>query len=280
MIIYADVLIFVNIIVNYFLLLLTAKLNKITYKFKRIIFSAVVGGVFSLYIFLPQLNFTIDLIIKLLFAVCMVLTAFGYKRMKVFFRNLCGLILSTFLYAGTMYGLWQVSKSNVIFINNSVVYFDISITYIIIFSIIFYLAFTVINYFTKKQAIKAKKASFLITIDEKTKKGTAIFDTGNSVVDLFSDSIVVIVEKNFLTGLLGKNFSFKEEPYLSRYRILPCKTISDTGIIEGIRCDTFEFINDGKRYSYKNPVVLLSKTSFVDDFDAILNPEILLNIEV
>ena len=51
MTVYVDILILVNFIIDYFLLLFAAKFLHITTKLLRIILSAALGGVFSLYIF-------------------------------------------------------------------------------------------------------------------------------------------------------------------------------------------------------------------------------------
>ena len=80
--IYLDVLIVLNIYVNYFLLRATAKFTHTPLKTIRCIISSVIGSLFSLTILLPAGNFLIPLAIKLGAAVVIVGMAFGIKDKK------------------------------------------------------------------------------------------------------------------------------------------------------------------------------------------------------
>ena len=51
MVVYADVLFVVNLIVDYFLLKVSLRILKATTKTWRMVVSAVIGGLFSFYIF-------------------------------------------------------------------------------------------------------------------------------------------------------------------------------------------------------------------------------------
>lgn len=276
MVIYIDVLIFVNILVTFFILLLCIKINKIEYKKIFLVLGSLVGGATSLLIFLPTYNLIIEFIIKLLVAFLCIFTSFGYKKLKIFIRNVFTFYVSTFVYAGCMYFVWGISKSNFIYINNSVVYYDISVLYIIVFSLAFYLIFSFISFFVKREAINAKRATAVIYYKDKSQKLMAIFDTGNSVVDIFGNSVVIIASKNIFENLFDKNFNLKDKSYEKRYRILPCKTVSGKQLLEGIRLDKMLMYFENKSYSFQNPILVLSKEEFADDFDAMLNPEILL----
>ena len=52
--IYIDILVCLNVIVNYFLLLASGKFLSRPYKRWRILLGAFLGGLYSLYILLPQ----------------------------------------------------------------------------------------------------------------------------------------------------------------------------------------------------------------------------------
>ena len=129
LIVYADVLVFVNSIVDYFLLLLTARLNKVMYKKFRLILGAIFGGLTPLYIFLSVKSVIIDFLIKSAFCIFMILICFGFINLKFFLGNVVCLLSATFIYAGAILAIWQVFKSPKIFINNLTVYYDVSITF-------------------------------------------------------------------------------------------------------------------------------------------------------
>ncbi len=271
--VYADVLITVNTFVNFFILLFCAWINKQKYKRVRLILGALAGGICALSIFLPTENIIIDLLIKIITATIMVVISFGFRKIKVFLRNVSILFTTTYLFAGIIFGVWFVFRPQNIIINNSVIYFDVSVTFLVIFTAIIYFVITVVGTLLKKEAITAKRCRVKLFLHKNCISFDAIFDTGNSLHDPFGNSEVVTVNKNKILELCKSNL---DSEYLSdRYRLLPCRTVSGDTLLEGIRCDNLEIEFEDKTYVSKNPIAVISKTQFNDDFDAVLNSEIL-----
>ena len=75
--IYIDILVCLNVIVNYFLLLASGKFLSRPYKRWRILLGAFLGGLYSLYILLPQLAQWFTILVELAMAATITLTAFG-----------------------------------------------------------------------------------------------------------------------------------------------------------------------------------------------------------
>lgn len=271
--VYADVLITVNTFVNFFILHLCAWINRQKCKGVRLVLGALSGGICALSIFLPTDSIIIDLLIKIITASIMVIVSFGFGKIKIFLRNVTILFLTTYLFAGITFGVWFVFRPQNIIINNSVVYFDISVTFLVVITAISYFLITVISSLLKKEAITAKRCRVKLYLHKKHIELDAIFDTGNSLHDPFGNSEIVTVGENKLLELCKSNL---ESEYLSdRYRLLPCRTVSGDTLLEGIRCDSLEIKFDDKTYVSKNPIAVISKTEFNDDFDAVLNSEIL-----
>lgn len=276
MTVYVDVLIAVNVFINFILLLLTAKFNAQNYKPFRIILGAVFGGICSLVILLPISNNFFNILLKLLTAVIMILISFNFIRIKVFIRNVFTLFLLTYIFAGIMLSIWYLFKPQKILINNSTVYFDVSVTFLILLTVAIYIVITVMSSLLKKEAINAKKCKILLYIEEKLLILDAIIDTGNSLEDLFgSGETVTVSEKEFMKVCDGKKII---EKYPKRYRVLPCKTVTGDTILEGVRCDKLEIETEGKTYTFKNPIAVISKSDFTDSFNAILNSKILMKM--
>ena len=274
MTVYADVLIAVNTLVNFFIILLCAKINRQRFKNWRIILGALVGGVFSLTIFLPISNSIIDGLIKVISASFMIYVSFGFKKIKVFLRNVAVLFLSTYLFAGIVFAVWYLFKPQKIIINNSVVYFDISLLFLIITVVVVYLIITVFSSLLKKEAITAKNCGVSLFLEGRKIELNTMFDTGNSLSDPLSDFPVIIVNKIKLYELCLGEINFVNMP--DRYRIIPCRTVSGDVLLEGVRCDNVQIEFEGKLYKYDNPIAVISKTPLTDEFDAVLNPEILI----
>ncbi len=273
MTVYVDVLIVVNIFINFILLLLTARFNAQEYKTVRLLLGASVGGICSLVILLPISNAFINILIKLLTAIIMILFSFSFVKIKIFLRNVFILFALTYIFAGIMLSIWYLFKPNKILVNNSTVYFDISVTYLILLTAIIYLIITITNSLLKKEALNAKKCKIRLTLQENTITLNGIIDTGNSLKDLFGDrETVTVSEKEIIKICNGKKII---EKYPERYRILPCKSVTGESLLEGIRCDNMEIELEGKRFNFKNPVAVISKSDFSDNFNAILNSEIL-----
>ena len=84
----------------------------------------------------------------------------------------------------------------------------------------------------------------------------------------------MVVNRNKLRSLCECEINIINLP--SRYRVIPCRTVSGDTLLEGVRCDKMTIEVDGKNYTFDNPIAVIPKTELGDDFDAILNSEILL----
>lgn len=270
LIVYADVLIFLNLIVNYLLLCAVLKILNIKAKGIRIIISAFFGGLSSLYIFLPDLNIFTEVFLKIITCTVMVMICFGFKSIKAFIKKCLVLFAVTCAYGGIMFALWLAFNPKGMVINNSVVYFNISPIVLIISSVICYLILGISSKIFERASKFAKKCSITVFALEKSIRLDAIIDTGNSMEDIFSNSEIIIADQNkveILFDLQDKNSS--------RFRILPCNTVSGYDMLEAFRCDSAVVISNNEQTVLKKPLLAISKTKLGDDYDAIINPKVL-----
>ena len=270
LIVYADVLIFLNLIVNYFLLCATCKILNCNVKTLRIILSALLGGISSLYIFLPKLNIFTETLLKTATCSAMVLICFGFKNVKSFLKATGVLFLVTASYGGIMFALWLMFNPKGMVINNSVVYFNISPLILIICSVTAYLLFNILIPIFAQVSKFARHCSITVFANNKSIRLNAIIDTGNSIEDIFSNSQIIIADKekvNFLFETLDNNNS--------RYRLLPCSTVSGNDVLEGFRCDSAVILNNNTQTVLQKPILAISKTKLNDGYNAIINPKTL-----
>lgn len=275
MAVYADVLVALNLLVNYFLLLVSDKILKTDTKIWRLILSAFVGAVSSLYIFLPQMSFFLEIGFKISVCIIMSLIAFIPKRPKQFLRAVGVLFLITCSYAGVMMAVWHIFKPNGMVIYNSVVYFNISPIVLVVSSSVAYFAFIFLRYVFKLSSQTAETCSIRIELGEKKIDLKAIIDTGNSITDVFGESEVIITDKQEIKKLLGSKNLFENGDVKPRYRAIPCSTVYGTGVLEGVRCDRAVVVNNGKTSVIKKPILAVSNTPLNDGYNAIVNPRIL-----
>ena len=101
-----------------------------------------------------------------------------------------------------------------------------------------------------------------------------IVDTGNSVEDIFGGGEVIIADGEYVKTLFGEIDPALNREIRSRYRVMPCGTVTGGGTLEAFRCDT-ALVSDGKRSVRLNkPTLAVSKTPLKDDYAAIVNPRI------
>jgi len=274
LIVYADILVLVNLIVNYFLLLATDKIIGFSPKTIRVLISAFLGAVSSLYIFLPKTTVLGELIFKI--AVCFIMSwvAFGLKSAKRCFKAMSVLFVLTCAYAGGMTALWHIFKPNGMVIHNSVVYFNISPLVLVGFTVVSYIVFNILYKVFSRPAKFSSKCSVVVMSENKSIKLNAIVDTGNSITDVFGKSDIIIAEKGIVKKLFNENEMDKTE-IKKRFRLVPCNTVSGERLLEGYRCDSALIENGGKKIEVKKPILAAAVTPLNEDYNAILNPQIL-----
>ena len=273
--VYVDVLLVVNLIVDFFLLKITFKLLKTDPKPIRVLISSGIGAVSSLYIFFPESTAFINITYQLIIGSLIMLTALGFKSLKYFLRSVAVFFTVTCVYGGIMTALWQVLKPKGMVINNSVVYFNISPLVLILSTVSGYFLYLFLNKIFALPSKTAKKCSLNLYALGKSVGLTGIIDTGNSITDVLSNSEIIIVDKAVAVSLLGRE-DFSNDPlYATRYRTIPCETVMGRSLLEGFRCDMGEIRFEDKTICLNNPIIALSKTPIKENYSAILNPKIL-----
>ena len=86
MVVYVDVLMLVNFLVDYFLIAVSCRFLRKKPRLWRMLLSAALGGVFSLYILLPQSNFTFQIAVQITMCMALCLVAFGFENVKSFLK--------------------------------------------------------------------------------------------------------------------------------------------------------------------------------------------------
>ncbi len=275
MIVYADVLIFFNLIINYFLLVTTAKILRKNPKTLRLILGAFFGAISSLYIFLPQSPFGFEILFKILISSVMCLITFGFMGIKAYLKCVGVLFCVTFGFGGVMYAVWLLFSPNGMVINNSVVYFDISLIALIAFTVAGYIIFSLCFKIFSKASPFAESCDITLFADNKSVDISAVVDTGNSIEDVFSSGEIIIADRRIAQTLFGCDNFQSNKSTESRYRLLPCNTVSGRDVLEGVRCDRAEVKYQNSTMVLQKPILAISKTAMPDGNDAIINPKIL-----
>jgi len=274
--IYVDVLIVLNWYINYFILLGTAKITHIGFKRRRLVLSALVGAISSLLIMLPPMNFIISVVIKLILSTILVLIAFGLKKFSTISKMSLYFCVISFIFAGMIMALKSLLNSNAISTNNSYVYADFSLGFLIVSTALCYGLLCLLRYFIDRNTGATGEWVLNITYDNRSTRLKGLADTGNALTDTFSGKPVIVCSKDSLVNILGTynldNIVSMDSLKLKGFRLIPYSTISNSGVIVSFVPDRVTITNLSNGHS-KEVDVLIGISG--DCSDAIFNPKIL-----
>ena len=273
LVVYADILIILNFLVDYFLLLATAGILNYKLKIYRLILASLFGGISSLYIFLPQGTPLQSIIVKLLICSVTTVICFKFESFKMYIKSILLFFVITSGYAGLMMAFWHIFEPEGLLINNSVVYLNISPIILVSVTVVTYLIFWILHKIFSKSNKACEECDIKVCITEKSVDLHALVDTGNSVEDIFGRSEIIIADASKLELLFGKDFKNNAE-LKPRFRVVPFSTISGEDILKGIRCDEAYIYKNNKTIRLEKPILAASKVPLNDEYNAIVNPRI------
>ncbi|WAM31106.1 sigma-E processing peptidase SpoIIGA [Caldicellulosiruptor naganoensis] len=110
MIIYADVYVLENLVINYFILLTTAYFTKTNVNSFRILLGSIIASIYSLLQFYPLMQFLYSVFGKMVVSVLIVYLTFWPKEFLVFLRQLLSFYLVTIMFGGMVFFLYYITK--------------------------------------------------------------------------------------------------------------------------------------------------------------------------
>lgn len=283
MIIYVDVLIFINTVIDFLLLTLTQTLSATKPRFLRKLAASIVSALFSLYIFLPPQPKFIEILMRLLSSVVAVLVCFGYANIRLYLRRLFIFFAVSFIYAGIMAAIVMLFSPSVISINNGIVYFDISPIWLISLSLLFYIAIVLIKKLTGRQSEYAKECDIEFAFGNNYCTAKAMVDSGHTLNDAFSDCAVIIVDKSVAETLFGKldtecmlSVKTPATSEISRcFRVLPVNTVSSKDLLPAVKIDAATVMCEKRKIELIKPILVISNQTLSDGYSSIISPRIL-----
>lgn len=231
--VYIDVLIAVNIFIDFMLLVCTAKFLHIKIKFIRLVLGSILGGILSLTALLPKMFFLLNVAVNLTEAAVIVFATFGFGNFKLYFKRITVYFSVSFIFCGIMIAIYTALRPQGMEIYNNIVYFNISPTLLIILTLVCYYILNFIKRLTKGADGFAVQNVQLIH-KGKSCMFAAKTDTGCNLKEPFSGYPVLITEKELLNEL-----DITDSPM----RIIPFESLGGKGIIKGFKPDKI-FINN------------------------------------
>lgn len=221
--VYIDVLITVNLFIDFFLILCVKLLLHLRAGLLRMILGAAAGGLLSLTALLPALPFLLNLAADAALSAPIVLIAFGRCKWQTFIRRVGVFFLCSFVFCGVMVALYTALHPKGMAIYNNVVYFNISPLLLIMLTLACYGVIKLFDRFSKSEVTK-RVCDIKVYGRNGSTSFAALADTGCQVREPFSGYYVIIAEKELLKELILQQQGF---------RVIPYHTLSGSGIVRG-----------------------------------------------
>lgn len=263
--VYLDVIVLVNLIVNYLLLNIVRKLLNSPPKRIRCLAGAVLGvlGV-CLMVCLPiHKNFVNLLPVHMVTSTLMVKVGCKIKNVRMLIKGVFILYATAFIGGGMFYALYQSPTS-------------LHLCTFLFFGICFYALFLCIHFIMKKW--KREQNHYMdVTLyaNEKSKKVRGLYDTGNRLKDSLSGKPVTVVEAWVLRELYETDIEYIAA--LKPHYIAYCAVGTKNGVLLAVTIEKMMVKKEDQTIIISKPVLALSEEniSFTQHYQLILNPDLI-----
>ncbi len=258
MTIYIDVVLIENLIMNFIILLATGLILKEEIKVVRLLFSSLLGAIYSVVSYMSILEIYSSMILKIILSIVMIYIAFNPQTMKKMWKDILIFYLTSFVFGGVAFALIYFVKPQEILMKNGLFLGTYPLKTIMLGAIVAFLI--IMTAFTVVKSKITKKDMFCeieIQLNGKNIETTAMIDTGNLLKEPITNTPVIVVEHtllydcipkeilNHLEELLGGDFenipeAIKEE-YRTKLKFIPFSSLGkQNGMLLGIRADAIK----------------------------------------
>lgn len=263
LVIYADLLVLENAIVNLFLLVITMKSIRHKFKWKKVISAAFVGGLYTMVLFIPKLFIVGSFPFQLFVAYFMIRIASG----KMNFISHLKMLILFFMFTFTLSGICFLfsMRQNFYILGSSFEIENYSIKYILLsLMIIFIIGSRILDYIKERTFVDNYILKISFEIDGEKYEILSFLDTGNELKEPVTNLPCIIIERDII-----KNINFKGK----RIYYVPYNAIGVGGNLEGIRINNIEINNSGVFEKKIDAIVCPceEKLSKEDEFNALLS---------
>ena len=244
-IIYIDSLFFLNLAIDYLLLLATGKICALPLRRRRMALGALWGAAYAVLAVLRPGLFA-PALVKLLSGAALPLIAFGTGGRKRAPRAVLVFFAVSAAFGGAVYAACSLAGISL----TRGVYIPVSLKVLVLSFALCYAAFTLVF---RRAGRRGERATHRVsvTLAGRTAEFTALLDTGNELTDPVTGEEVLVAEAGALSALLdaegaallradpAESFAALagKPPLRGRLRLLPCSTAGGDGLLLCFRPD-------------------------------------------
>lgn len=243
MTIYADILVIVNLYIDFFLLWCVQKFLGLRTGGYRLAAGALAGGICSLSALLPISQAWASLLLGVLTAFAVTAAAFLPMGSRLYFRAVLCFWAFTLLLAGFFLFVLRFFSPKNVAVLGSVVYFDLSPALLFLFTCGAYAVFSLLNRLLPKTAQDGGYCWITVENLGKTVRIYAKADTGNALREPFSGLPVLVCQADSVKDVAPpavleflKAGNPQPDPSLSGgLRLIPFEALGGQGILPAFR---------------------------------------------
>lgn len=278
-IIYADVLVIINMFVTYGMLRLTGIICRSEKRQIAMFLSSLLSGFYSLIIIIPDISDFAVALSRLPVSVGIILLSFSVYNLRHFLRLFACFFAVNFIFAGIMFALWFFFSPKGMYFNNGIVYFNINIEMLAILVCVCYFLTLLFSKLISFSAPVNTVYELQIFLGGRSCSMKAFHDTGNCLKDVFTGYPIIVANKASVQKLFDCEISSEsEKDGVPLFRPILCNTVSGSEMllsfkvdkirIRGVKCD---FERD------KVHVAITDKTIKNGDFSALIGSAVFEN---
>ena len=251
MVVYLDILILVNVVVDAVLLWITAKIIHRDAPALRMLSALFISVAYGTLVCLPPFSIALNIVFRAAAAFLISFIAFGFPSLRGFIKNTVVFVIVTCAYTGILVLLQQLPVfEESIYINNGQIYYNLPIPCVLAGIVVLCGVYLAVSKFFAKRAGKSQLSDCTLTLCGKSVSFRCFADTGNFLKDTITGRPVVIVNAGVLRQIADIDsegrFKYGEDsPMHTRVRLIPYRGADGSeGMLNAFRPDSF--ICDGK----------------------------------
>lgn len=234
--VYLDIIILENFIVNLFLIIISFKILKYEYSFKKALMAASIGGIYSLCMIIKEISFLKAFYIQLLVAFFMIYLPIIKKQKINLIKSFFVFMASSFFLSGLIFKfILSTQKYTII---DGVVIKNLNVKYLILGVFILFIVLERITTAIRDRNI-VSNFIYDIELDVKEKKISikGFLDSGNELREPITNLPCLLIEKAELKDInLTKDQMYK----------IPYRAIGYSGGLYGFKVKHIRILKDGK----------------------------------
>jgi len=210
MVIYADIIFFINSISAYVMLYILGKvINNFRIRKIRILLSSLFGGLTATVIFCVDIPLYMAYTLRILSVFIMIAIAFYETKRQILRQFVWFVIMTGIMMFSMTFLVSAVQNTFGIVMKAGIMYFDISAK---VFLIAFAGAYLVMIFFVKVFKNRKNKRYYIMTVthNDKTITVSALFDSGNQLKEPITGKCVNILEWEEVRKLFGIDCDFSQ----------------------------------------------------------------------